>query len=177
MGKGSQEAPRAVGRAPSPPSAVFLPLPSPCLPEGPPDVRVPPLGSESLSGEQSKKPVPATFLSGGGGRGRGCDFLELPSPSRPPPRLGPAGACWGLLGPGWRNGSEDRTGGGQGPASWGGGRALHSHLELSSVELSGESLISNIELSRGFYKGKDVCYLTAWWGQMTSNGPSSTLTV
>lgn len=95
--------------------------------------------SESLCLEQSKKLVLATFLNGGGGGGRGCDFLELPSPTaRAPPSLGPGGACWGLLGTGgacWGQARVMGLGEGQGKGQKAGreegreGRALSPPLQ------------------------------------------------
>lgn len=102
--------------------------------------------SESLCLEQSKKLVLATFLNGGGGGGRGCDFLELPSPTaRAPPSLGPGGAWWGLLGPagdwwgllgpGTGNGSGRRTG--ERAESWeGGGEGRESSVPTTAKPLS-----------------------------------------
>lgn len=124
--------------------------------------------SESLCLEQSKKLVLATFLNGGGGGGRGCDFLELPSPTaRAPPSLGPGGACWGLLGPGTGNGSGRRTG--ERAESWeGGGEGRESSVPATAKPLSACFLILNIleKFSILHMDGQSAIKRVCLWAQL-----------
>ena len=168
---GPQEAGQAGGGSCSlSPKSGFPVAPTPSLPEGPPYLS--PSSAESLCLEQSKKPVPETFLSGGGGRGRGCDFLEPPSPTaRAPPSLGPAGACCPpppiALG----------EGPGKGQRAGREGSTPLGPLRLPGKELSGETLISKMELSGVLCKWKGLSALKrAWWAQLAPNRPSSSCT-